>query len=206
MTYTAMVSQVQSKVEEKPNIASLPKLRCGGGQQGLVEIKDVIEGAYSDNLLKVERLHLATVQVGAGPFWVEHCEGCELSQQKSGMEERRGNGAKGGVYKSRSTSLYVDDISEGEKGASAAAALCTACTVAWKHGPELGYKGNQPTGQLVGVVGILLRTCWPARSLGLDHAGTAERGSKEPTIFDILDILLFPIYYLSSRIYLFRYI
>jgi hypothetical protein len=70
-----MVSQVQSKVEEKPNIASLPKLRCGGGQQDFGEIKDVIDGAYSDNLLNVERPHLATVRVGTGPFWVEHCEG-----------------------------------------------------------------------------------------------------------------------------------
>jgi hypothetical protein len=26
-------SQLQSKVEVKPNIASLPKLRCGSGQQ-----------------------------------------------------------------------------------------------------------------------------------------------------------------------------
>jgi hypothetical protein len=33
MTNIAMSSQVASKVEEKPNIASLPKLRCGSGQR-----------------------------------------------------------------------------------------------------------------------------------------------------------------------------
>jgi hypothetical protein len=29
---------------------------------------------HPDNLLKLERAHLATVEVGARPYWVEHCE------------------------------------------------------------------------------------------------------------------------------------
>jgi hypothetical protein len=33
MAYRMSTSQVQSKVEQKPNIASLPKLRCSSGQQ-----------------------------------------------------------------------------------------------------------------------------------------------------------------------------
>jgi hypothetical protein len=37
ITDMARVSQVQSKVEAKPNIASLPKLRCSSGQQAWLE-------------------------------------------------------------------------------------------------------------------------------------------------------------------------
>jgi hypothetical protein len=70
MTYIALDSQVARQVEAKPNIARLLKLRCGSGQHGQREIKDT----HSDNLLQLERLHLATVVVGTGPFFLEHCE------------------------------------------------------------------------------------------------------------------------------------
>ena len=33
----------------------------------------MIEGAHFQNLLQLERLHLATIDFGTGPFWVEHC-------------------------------------------------------------------------------------------------------------------------------------
>jgi hypothetical protein len=66
----AMDSQVERQVAEKPNIASLPKLRCDNGQPGQQEVKD----AHSGNLLQLERLHLETVVLGAGPCFFRHCE------------------------------------------------------------------------------------------------------------------------------------
>ena len=32
-------------------------------------------GTHSDNLVEPEGTHLAVVVFGAGPFWVEHCDG-----------------------------------------------------------------------------------------------------------------------------------
>jgi hypothetical protein len=66
---------VQSKVEAKPNNAILPKLRCGSVSSAR-EIR--IEGAHSYNLLQVERSHLATVNIRAGPFCIKHCELIEV--------------------------------------------------------------------------------------------------------------------------------
>ena len=71
MTYIEMASQVARQVKEKPNIASLLKLRYSGGQQGQRETKD---GTHSQNLLQLERPHIAAVVFGAGSFWVEHFE------------------------------------------------------------------------------------------------------------------------------------
>jgi hypothetical protein len=66
---------VQSKVEEKPNIASLPKLRYSSDQQGQRGAYQNAFGiTHSQDLLEVERAHIATVAFGARPFWVEHCE------------------------------------------------------------------------------------------------------------------------------------
>jgi hypothetical protein len=68
----AIFSQVQSKVEAKPNIARLPKLRCGSSdQQGQGEETWQTD---SDNLLEVEDTHLALVVFGAHPFFVHDCE------------------------------------------------------------------------------------------------------------------------------------
>jgi hypothetical protein len=72
ITYIEMASQVARQVEEKPNIASLSKLRFSSGQAS--EIIDMIEGTHFQNLFQLKRPHLAAVVFGAGPFWVEHCE------------------------------------------------------------------------------------------------------------------------------------
>jgi hypothetical protein len=43
---------VQSKVEEKPNIATLPKLRCSHISRAIEnEVTDVLKGTHSHNLL-----------------------------------------------------------------------------------------------------------------------------------------------------------
>ena len=66
-----MDSQVASKVEAKPNMASLPKLRWGSSQYRRATRA---AGTHPDDLLNVESLHLAAVEGRAGPFWVQHCE------------------------------------------------------------------------------------------------------------------------------------
>jgi hypothetical protein len=74
MAYMATDSQVASKVEAKPNMESAWKLRCSSE---LERTQAGFWGAHSDDLLQVERPHVAAVGVGAGPLWV-HCEVAEL--------------------------------------------------------------------------------------------------------------------------------
>jgi hypothetical protein len=73
-TNVARASQVASKVEAKPNMASLPKLRWGSGQR--CGRKNGLHnwGTDSNNLLKIEVTHVAAVDRRAGPFWVQHRE------------------------------------------------------------------------------------------------------------------------------------
>ena len=59
-----------SKVEAKPNIASLLKLRWGSSQNRRIDC--TIGGTHPNNLVELEGAHLVAVEVGAGPFWVEH--------------------------------------------------------------------------------------------------------------------------------------
>jgi hypothetical protein len=63
-----MVSQVASRVEEKPNMASEPKLRWRRSERSTMW--GVI--TYSNDLLQLEGAHLLPVHGGAGPFCVQH--------------------------------------------------------------------------------------------------------------------------------------
>jgi hypothetical protein len=58
-------------------------------------------GTHSDNLVEFERAHLAPVDLGAGPFWVDHygkvaVENLQGKGLKEGRSERRRSG--GGEY------------------------------------------------------------------------------------------------------------
>ncbi len=74
LAYMARDSQVQSKVEAKPNMASLPKLRWGAVRTDMGQRGEYIS-THSDDLLDVERAHIAPVEGGAGPLGVQHREG-----------------------------------------------------------------------------------------------------------------------------------
>jgi hypothetical protein len=65
--YEDIASQEQSKVEAKPNIASLSNLRWGSSQKGGPARREM-EGTHSDNLIQLEGAHFAAVDGGAGPF------------------------------------------------------------------------------------------------------------------------------------------
>jgi hypothetical protein len=55
---------------------------------------------YSDHLIEPERAHVAPVHVGAGPFWVEHCEEFAVEKlrekglKEGGSERRRSDGGE----------------------------------------------------------------------------------------------------------------
>jgi hypothetical protein len=46
----------------------------------------VFKGTYSHNLPQIEHPHLAAVDIGARPFWIEHCEAAEWSERRNGNE------------------------------------------------------------------------------------------------------------------------
>jgi hypothetical protein len=49
----------------------------------------MIGGTHSDNLVELQGAHLAAVEVGAGPFWVQHCEVGDVGQLWGGDWRRR---------------------------------------------------------------------------------------------------------------------
>jgi hypothetical protein len=60
-----------------------------------IEWRDgIVRGTHSDNLVELEGAHLAPVVLGAGPFWVDHCEVGDMGKLPRGGWKRKGKGGR----------------------------------------------------------------------------------------------------------------
>jgi hypothetical protein len=112
-------------------------------------------GAHSDNLVDVEGAHLAPIHVGAGPFWVEHCEEVAVEKLrekglKEGGGETRRSGGGGSTYASRRERRGKGgrERREGDSGGVGAAAQWSQTGLTWWREEMLGVVGGWPPGMM----------------------------------------------------------
>jgi hypothetical protein len=69
-------------------------------------------GAHSDNLVELEGTHLAPIDLGAGPFWVEHCEESDVDKLWEGI----GGGGEWRRVEYKNTSEEAEGVEEAGRG------------------------------------------------------------------------------------------